>query len=98
MGGTPPTSNEDIQSHPIGGQNSRVQNCRTLEEKKEEGKGEREEGEKAVNMTGVGLVVFRFKSPPQAEKYFALKKKPDLPTQVYCSLIYMLYASTATSG
>ena len=52
--------------------------------KKKEGgkKGKREEGKKkkAVRMTGAGLVVFRFKSPPQAENYFALKKKPDLPT------------------
>jgi len=63
--------------------------------RREEGKKGREKGkkggrkgrrEKAVYMTGVGLVVFRFKSPPQAEKYFALKKKPDLRTQVYCSL------------
>jgi len=55
--------------------------------KKKEGKKGRREGrkgrregrkgrrEKAVCMTCVGLVVFRFKSPPQAEKYFALKKE-----------------------
>ena len=78
MGGTPPTSNEDIQSHPIGAKirafriasrsKKKIRREGGKEGKREEGKGRREgkkgRGEKAVYMTGVGLVVFRFKSPP----------------------------------